>query len=110
MVYKLVTTSGAEYIISAEDVELAIDLWARGTNSKPIQIRNISRYSDIREVLETCYSTAEEQLSALISAIYPVLALEADKRQDVVNTIAWDYSGISGMVKRVEKKEEADEV
>ena len=108
MVYKLVSTSGAEYIISAEDVTLAIDLWTENTGSKALQIRNISRYSDIREVLEVCYSTPEEQLSALISAIYPVLALEADKRQDVVNTIAWDYSGISGMVKRVEKKEEGE--
>lgn len=105
-VYKVrLRTNPAELLVVAEDIDCAMDLVTHAYNCSRITIQRIERCADVKTVLDSCYETAEEKLEALLEALPPCLALNQNLMQDITDTVAFDATGVSGMVHELDSKE-----
>lgn len=104
--YKIrIRTNPNELLVSAVDIDCAMDLVTQAYRCGRVAIQRIERCDDIKTVLDYCYETAEEKLEALLEALPPCLALNQNLIQDIAATIAFDATGVSGMVHELDSKE-----
>lgn len=91
-----------DLLVSAEDIECALGL-IEDCGWKKFAVRKIEHFNDIKTILDMCWETPEEQLEALINAVTGIL--NADVQGDLAAEIAFDATGVSGMVNEIIPKE-----
>ena len=104
--YKIkIRTRPNELLVSAEDIDCAMDMVTDAYKCSRVTIQRIEVCEDVRTMLDACWESAEDKLEALLSVLPPYSSFHQAVVRDLATSIAYDATGVAGMVAELKSKE-----